>query len=725
MRDHDSTPAGEQSNDLPGRDAKLRLLEKAVETMQLGATIVDSDQRIIYTNAADAEMHGYTVEELIGQKSNIFAVPGNKHPITGNALRKMTSWQRETLNRRKDGTSFPVEVLSDVVTDEAGEPIGIVSMCRDLTAQKEAERALRESQERYTLAVQGAKDGIWDWDLTTGDFFTSPRWQQILSYEAEEIEGTPADWFERIHPQDIEHVRQAVDEHLTGTTPHFESEYRVQSPSGDYIWVLSRGLAVAGEDGPSRMAGSLSDITGRKVEDPLTHLPNRVLFIDRLSSALARCRRRYRQVGVLFLDLDRFKMINDSLGHAVGDQLLVQVSKLFTDCVRPEDTVARLGGDEFAFLIDDIAGVGQVVQLAERIQRALQSVQRVEDKEIFARASIGIAIGDGNNQAEELLQQADTAMYDAKSQGRGNFQIFDRELRDRAQEILSLETELRKALQQKSLSMAYQPIITPETRKIRGFEALVRWDHPERGMLAPADFIPIAESCGLIFELGRQVLRLSCEQLAQWQADFPGTEELKVHVNVSAKQFGYPGLLDHVREAIETSGIAPSSLEIEITESAFIDDLEEARRTLEALQQLGVSVWLDDFGTGYSSLSYIHHFPVNGLKIDRSFVAELSEKSNKELGLTRSIVNLALDLGISVVAEGVETETQAKCLRDLDCQLAQGFLYGHPVAPEEAGELLRTGKTHRPSSAVVSSDPAPKAPPHVSAPANRPDPLPQ
>jgi len=663
---------------------ELLLLKKAVETMQLGVTIVDLEQRIIYSNPADAEMHGYEPAELVGQKGSLFAKPANTRRLSNKDIRLMTSWRRETTNVRKDGSEFPVEVLSDVVLDARGEPIGIVSMCRDLTDQKLAEAALAESRERYTLAVEGANDGVWDWDIRRGTFFTSPRWQEIVGAKATEINGTSEDWLERIHPEEVDGVRQTLEEHMSGATPHFESEHRIHSPAGGYLWVLVRGLAVRDETGATRMAGSLCDITGRKVEDPLTGLPNRVLFMDRLESALARCRRRGTEVGVLFLDLDRFKVVNDSLGHSVGDQLLVEVSRVFSGCIRSEDTVARIGGDEFAFLIESVGDIGQVVQFAERIQHALEQVHQVGDKEIFAQASIGIAIGNGDVVAEELVQQADTAMYDVKARERGDYKIYDRELSERARNSLSLEMDLRSALQTNSIEVAYQPIIEPQTETIRGFEALARWNHSERGPVPPGDFVPVAETSGLIFELGRQVLLESCCQLARWQSELPAANDLKMHVNVSAKQFNYPGLIEHVGEAVQTSGIEPGSLELEITESAFIHDLERAKRTLEQLQSLGVRVWLDDFGTGYSSLSYIHRFPVNGLKIDRSFVSALCSQPNTELNLARSIVNLAADMGISVVAEGVETTTQADRLLELQCDLVQGYLYGRPKSADEA-----------------------------------------
>ena len=663
--------------------------------MQVGVTIVDADQTIVYVNPADAAMHGYTGDELLGQKSSVYAPvqPAKARPLSHDQLKQLKSWRREGLNGRKDGSVFPVEILSDVVTDDQGEPIGIVTICRDITEEKAAETALRESEERYELAVRGATDGIWDWNLVTDEFYYSPRWREILGWQKLDLESAPDRWFARVHPGDVDRVRAGLDSHLTGETPQFECEYRVLNGEDSYIWVLTRGVAVRDDDGKAtRIAGSLGDITGRKVQDPLTDLPNRLLFMDRLTSALARVRRKPDSyVGVLFLDLDRFKIVNDSLGHPAGDRLLIAVAEQLSTAVRQGDTVARLGGDEFAFLVEEIPGVEIAIDLAERVHTALKEPFFVEGKEIFTTASVGIALGSGEDaDAEQLIQEADTAMYSAKSRGRGRYRVFDALLRERARNQLRLETGLRHAIDEGELWLAYQAIVCPGQRTIRSFEALVRWRHPERGEIPPGDFVHFAEETGLIFRLGRWVLVNACRQLGEWKQRLPEARDLRMHVNISPKQFNHPNLVDDVREALREGGVEPGDLEIEITESAFIDDLAQATAVLDQLQEIGVKVWLDDFGTGYSSLSYIHRFRVDGLKIDRSFVSQI-QTGGKELDLARSVINLARDLGIPVVAEGVETGEQLHCLEDLHCELFQGYRFSRPVEAPDAEQLLHNG----------------------------------
>ena len=676
---------------------RFRFLEKAVHTMQFGVTVVDLEQTILYVNPADAAMHGYTPEELVGRKVTIYSPPDTvaDPPLSHEELGSLTSWRRRSLNVRRDGSVFPVEILSDLVTGEAGEPIGIVTICRDTTDSEKAESALGESQERYELAVEGATDGIWDWNLATGEFYFSERWRKILDCEAEDLGTDPASWFRRIHPGDAERVRANLDHHLAGGSPHFECEYRIRKGTDSYIWALSRGVAVRDRSGnANRIAGSFGDITDRKVKDPLTNLPNRLLFMDRLESALARTERKSdRYVAVLFLDLDRFKVVNESLGHPAGDRLLIEVAEVLTAAIRKGDTMARLGGDEFAFLIEEVSGVEVAIALAERVHAQLKQALYVEGNEIFTTASIGIALGSGDDvTADQLVKQADAAMYDAKERGRGRYQVFEKVLGERAEEQLRLETELRHALEENELWLAYQPIVASEGHQIRGFEELVRWLHPERGEIPPGEFVPFAEETGLIFELGRWVIREACRQLGDWKQRLPEAHHLKMHVNLSARQFNHPGLVEFLRETLIEGRIAPADLEIEITESTFIADFGQANAILEDLQALGVGVWLDDFGTGYSSLSHIHQFRVDGLKIDRSFVSQI-QAGGRELDLTRSVIGLARDLGIPVVAEGVETRDQLARLEALGCSLFQGFGLGRPMAADAVEELLRGGGT--------------------------------
>ncbi len=432
------------------------------------------------------------------------------------------------------------------------------------------------------------------------------------------------------------------------------------------------------------------------LHDPLTGLPNRSLFKSRLEQSLRHARRRDRyRFAVLFLDLDRFKVVNDSLGHLVGDRLLAEVASRLTTCVREVDTVARLGGDEFAILLDDIGGESDATVVAERIQEQLARPAHVGRHDLFSSVSIGIAFSSsGYETAEDALRDADIAMYRAKALGRGRYELFDEGMHAQVLRVLELETDLRGAVEREEFAVHYQPIVTMATKRLTGFEALLRWRHPERGLLGPADFLEVAEETGLIVPIGWWFLDQACRQLREWQKAFPETP-LTVSVNLSGKQIRQPELVDRIRAALEDSGLSGSSLKLEITESVLMDDAEAAIRTLERLKAMGVRLSIDDFGTGYSSLAYLHRFPFDTVKIDRSFIGGLdSAEPNQEL--VWSIVSLAHSLGMDVVGEGVETMDQFDELKALSCEYAQGFLFSRAVDEDGAAALLGSATPNRP-----------------------------
>ncbi len=677
----------------------LRRLQKAVETTQLGVTVTNLDGEIVFVNPAEAEMHGWIPDELIGRDVRVFAAESHAMPMTPDQLKAVTSWNRETVNVRRDGSVFPVQLMSDVVRDPEGSIIGIVTTCEDITRRKEAESALRGSEERYALAARGANDGLWDWEVQQRKAYYSNRWKSILGYEEIEVEGTIDWWFEHIHPEDRDRVQAELDLHLEGQSEHFESEHRMQHRDGTYRWVLVRGLAVRDAHGePYRMAGSLTDISARKrveetlardaLYDVLTGLPNRGFLSSLLERAARRVRRRKDyQFAVLFLDVDRFKVVNDSLGHETGDQLLVGIAQRLERCLRPGDVVARLAGDEFCILVDGIGEIGDAIRVAERVHDELKTPFVLNSHRVFATVSIGIATSESGEAAEHLLRDADTAMYRAKARGRARCEVFDRAMHARAMRLLEMESDLRTALEAGQFRLAYLPVVSLESRQITGFEALARWEHPGRGIVSPAEFVPVAEETGVIIPFGRWALREACTQMGRWMERFPDRRDLTISVNMSARQLQQADLVDDIRQVLADTGIAPQQLKLEVTETVLMNDPDFSTGVVQRLSEMGIQVQIDDFGTGYSSLSYLSRLRIDTLKIDRSFVSSLGEHGERAV-IVEAIIRLARDLGIHVIAEGVETAEQLESLRGLVCEHGQGFLFSRPVTGDAAGDLL-------------------------------------
>ena len=561
-------------------------------------------------------------------------------------------------------------------------------------------KSLRVSEERYALAARGANDGLWDWNLATNEIYFSPRWNHMLGNSASETWSGPEQWFSHIHADDRERVRAGIAAHCEGKTPEFVCEYRMRHKSGAYIWTLSRGVAVRDSFGkPLRMAGSQTDITEGKIDDPLTHLPNRLYFIDRLESAIDAAPQQDAPFAVLFIDLDQFKMVNDSLGHAAGDELLIDVARRLRSSIRGNSRVggpaqsiaARVGGDEFAILLGHVQHESDAAIVAARILERLSEPFQFEDRSMFVSASIGIALGFTGDTAEELLRNADTAMYRAKTNGKARFEFFNEGMREMVVTRFEVENGLREAIEKQQLVVYYQPIVSHNEHKICGFEALVRWNHPKRGLILPGEFIPIAEESDIVVLLGRWVLRESCRRMAEWQRRFAHLHPLTVSVNVSARQLNDSRLIQDVKSALVDSGLNPESLALEMTESSIMGNAQQTLATLNRLKSMNVRLELDDFGTGYSSLSYLQRLPFDTLKIDRSFIREMTA-GNGSRDIVKAILQMARSLRLEVIAEGVETEQQLYTLRDLGCDYFQGYLFSRPVDAGTAERLCQESR---------------------------------
>jgi diguanylate cyclase (GGDEF)-like protein/PAS domain S-box-containing protein len=587
---------------------------------------------------------------------------------------------------------------NDYLTKPVDFPVALARIATQLS-HKRAQEALRESEERYALAAQGSNDGLWDWNLVTNVMYFSPRWKSMLGYQENEIGHILEEWVDRIHDSDRARVKDELAAHQKGLTPHFESEQRVLSKDGTFRWMLSRGLAVRDASGKAtRMAGSQTDITEGKVTDPLTGLPNRLLFIDRLGRLIKHAKRRKDHLfAVLFLDLDGFKMINDSLGHLVGDQLLLAVSERLERCLRLTDTVARLGesftmarlgGDEFTVLLDDLKDLGDARLAADRLMKVLAPPFVLGGKEVFTSASIGIALSNSAYESpDDMLRDADTAMYRAKSLGKARYEVFDADMRASLVARLQIETDMRHALERGEFRNFYQPIVALESGRIVGFEALLRWQHPTRGLMGPDEFIFVAEETGLIRELGWWNLREACRQLSEWKANSNNYLNFTMNVNLSAKQFLQPNLVDEIKGLINELAFSPETLKLEITESTVMIDPAATAIMLQQIKSLGILLAIDDFGTGYSSLSYLHRFPLDTLKIDRSFISGASE-GVVGMEIAQTIMPMAKNLQLDVIAEGVETIEQVALLKKLHCKYAQGYYFSKPLAAEEVALLL-------------------------------------
>lgn len=683
-----------------------RFLSMTFESIRDPFCIFDSDFKIVKANKAYADLKEQSLDDLYGMRCyKVLKGTDSKceNCIVDATFRSKDPCAKDKLITMVDGSEIWLDIYTYPIYDDDGNVAYVMEYFRDISERKQAEKNLRESQERYALAAQGAHDGLWDWDLKTDSVFYSPRWKDMLGISGHEVQAMPAEWLKRIHPDDREMVESALHNHLNGEVEHFEAEHRIVHENGVYIWVQMRGVAVRDASGkPYRIAGSMTNITKRKeaerqltfdaLHDALTGLPNRSLFMDRLYHASSRERRNQHYLfAVLFLDLDSFKVLNDSMGHAAGDEMLIEVAQRLSDCLRLGDTVARLGGDEFAILLEDLANKKEALQIAERIKEKLSLPFNIQNQEIFSSGSIGIVFSSTEyDKPEHLLRNADIAMYHAKLNKTAGYEVFTREMYADTVARLRMENDLKQALENNEFKLQYLPVVSAVSGRIVGLEALVRWNHPVHGMLYPDKFVSTAEDAGIIAYLGEWVLREACQQLSHWHSQFPSLPDLTISVNISIKQL-LPVLVEKIKTILGETKLHPHHLILEITESMLMESPELVFPLLSQLKALGIKLHIDDFGTGYSSLSYLHNLPFDVLKIDSSIISRLSDQAG-DLVILRTISELARNLNMELIAEGVESEYQFHKLKSLNCNFMQGYFFSKPLDKEEVGKILKRGE---------------------------------
>ncbi len=665
--------------------------------------------RVLEVNEAAAREYGYSREELLKMTLLDLGLPEDAERVTetlmalGPTSGEVGSWR----HRKRDGTAIEAEMVSFRI--QFARQQARVVIARDVTRRKHTHEVMWRDLERFGLASRATSDAMLDWDLVTDQLWRSENYEQLFGHGDSEAGTNMAAWFEHIHPNDRARVQEQLLALIKSADNQWSDEFRLVRADRNVVHVFARGHVSRAEDGSARrMNGVLQDITERKEQeertrfladhDELTELPNRSLFRQALNKALQRAERSGKMLSVLFFDLDRFKNINDSLGHDAGDEVLRTVAERLAACVRKIDMVARFGGDEFAVLTEGLTTEDQASTVARKILETLSKPMILAGRQYRPAASIGISTypTDGRD-VQSLLKNADIAMYRAKEEGRGTFQFYSETLNTHSVQRLEFESNLSNALNNREFVLYYQPKVDLATGRITGLEALIRWISPQLGFVSPGDFISIAEETGLIVPLGRWVAQTACVQNRAWQKG--GLPQVRIAINISARQMADKGLVQFISETVRNTGLTVDSLELEITESAVMSNQEHAEKVLNELKSLGFHLTMDDFGTGYSSLAYLKRFPFDSVKIDQSFVRGIPE-SRDDGAIVEAIIAMARSLQLKVVAEGVETKEQFDFLRKLGCDQIQGYYFSKPIPSNEVVKLLYKSMTREAAAAA-------------------------
>jgi diguanylate cyclase (GGDEF)-like protein/PAS domain S-box-containing protein len=695
--------AGEQRKERRTKAARAqKRLGRLLEKSRLAVFELTPDLIVRRANATAARLSGAKPEELPGKKILEIMAPLDAPDISEKWTRRLARGEpvaRTLACTARDGRAMACDWVLLPRLRRDGSVFRITAVLRDQTDAVEKHDAVREREERLSLALSGTSDVLWDWDVPANRLYLSPRWNDLLGLPGAST-GTPADWLDRVHPEDAAPLRAALTANLEGHTESFEHEHRVRHGDGEWRWILVRGSAQRDDKGVAvRAAGLMSDITRHRTlvermahdarHDALTGLPNRTLFLDLLRHSFYRTRRHedYR-FAVLFIDIDRFKMVNDAFGHDAGDHLLQQIGRRLESCLREGDTLARHGGDEFTMWLDDVRGSTDAVRVADRVHEVMREPFELgEGQRIQSSASIGVAVGSAQYQkAEDVLRDADVAMYRAKALGKARTAVFQRDVAEGAPAHLQLESDLRSALVRNELLVHYMPIVDVMTGKVRAVEALARWQHPRLGLVLPAKFIGLAVETGLIVSIDRWVLQTASRQLHDWRREIATANRLSISVNFSRNLLEQADVGAQIDRVLRESQLLPGDLNMDINESVLAPD--NGFDALADLHQRGLKLHMDNFGTGHGWLRHLHKIEVDTIKIDHSFLAGGADRDRQVL--TR-IVQIARDLGKSVIAEGVETKEQARMVREVGCSFAQGFFFSPPLDPAKTRTLLQGG----------------------------------
>ena len=667
-----------------------------VKESSQGISVADLNGRYVFVNPAFCQMMGYSEAELLTMTVFDMKAPEQDHSSFEQTKSDKENLIVQVLLQRKDGTIFMSEVVGRNITVE-GQAY-VLGTVQDISEHNAIEQILVNKEKRHKMVMQIANDGVWDWHIDSNVVEFDERYYTMAGYEKDEFSASVDEWLKRVHPDDITHATRSFESYLSGNSAKHDIEFRFLRKNNTYMWIRGKGKVVESDASgkPLRFIGTHSDITLQKEHeekilhqahfDSLTFLPNRFLSLDRLNIACKEAKRNGELVALLFLDLDDFKKVNDTLGHDVGDQVLIDAANRLRHVVRSIDTVGRLGGDEFIIILGGLKSAKEAQPIVESLLNQFRDMFVINSRELLLTTSIGIALYPNDaNDASELLRNADSAMYDAKECGRNTYSYYTSQMNDSAQRRLAIEEQLHGALARNEFTVHYQPKIDLPSSKIMGAEALLRWYNPTLGNVPPDEFISVAEQTGAIINLGQFVLKQALEQTAIWQRNF--NSDFEIAVNLSPRQFRDLQLINIIKETLASTKVPAHSLELEITEGVLLSGHGHVKEVLTSITELGLKMAMDDFGTGYSSLSYLRTYPFDVLKIDRSFINEMTT-SMKDKSLINAVISMSHALGLKVVAEGIETTQQNELLSILGCDYGQGYLFSKPLSVDDMTKLL-------------------------------------